>query len=167
MALPAQTLTGLVSPRDRDRQCPGRGCFHKQQHCQAARAYGELAGICDCSCRAVFLCVKLITEPQNHAQGGVTAPAVTSPLPSSQGMVPGAKPQPWAQGGAWSTSHVPSLLAALQPSHPSCLMTSGSASTPPRCLPAAHGHGHSWRVAAFPGKPGPGTEAALPVLGEK
>lgn len=166
MALPAWTAASLVSPGDRARQGPGRGRFHEQQHCQAARAYGELAGICNCSCRVVFLRVKLITELQNDARGRVTAPAATSPLPPSQGtVVPGAKPQSWAQRGARSTSHVPSLLPALRPSHPGCLMTSGSAGTPSRCLPAAQGHGHRWRVAALPGKLGPGTQAALPVLG--
>lgn len=89
-------------PKEQGQAVPRQVMLHKQQHCQAARAYGELAGICDCSCRAVFLCVKLITESQNYAQGEVTAPAVTSSLPPSQGaVVPGAKPHSWAQRGAW------------------------------------------------------------------
>lgn len=168
MALPAWPIASLASPRDRDRQCPGRGHFHKQQHCQAARTYGELAGICDCSCRAVYLCVNLITEPQNYAQGEATAPAVTSPLPRSPGtVVPGAKPQSWAQRGAWSTSHIPSLLPALQPSHPECLMTSGSAATPSRCLPAAHGHGWAQMASgSVPWEAGAGHTGCSAVLGE-
>lgn len=140
MAPPAWTIACL-SQGDRDRQCPGRGHFHKQQHCQAARAYGELAGIPDCSCRVVFLRVKLITEPRNYARGEVTAPAVTSPPATLPGSC-GARSQAPILGSVRCLQHF--LLPALQPSHPGCLMTSGSAATPSRCLPAAHGHGHRW-----------------------
>lgn len=57
--------------------------------CQAARAYGELAGICDRICKVVFLCAKLIMEATKRcarrARAGWRHLQQTHPLPSSQG----------------------------------------------------------------------------------